>query len=179
VSHNLVTDISSVGSLLLTDICDLLSLATNSPIYDTGVIVVGRITNVANKTVTFYRGVSGVTPIVVTDTTGIQIVVPVHSTFINLPSDVFRTEFIDSYVLAYPWNKEDFSSLCHGETVQFPALVYAPVVNSLSIVKNSQTLFEGVSNDYSINYVNSVITFTEPPLAGDILFVKYQYVTGT
>lgn len=174
--YNLTIDIASVGDIRLTDICDLLSLSTNAPIYDSGVLVVGKITDVPAKTVTFFRGVAATVTVAINDR--IEIITPVHSTFADLPEDVFRTEFIDSFNLDYPWKKEDFSSTCNGVVTDF-ALTYAPVADSITVVMDSQVLFEGVSNDYTINYATNVITLAEPPIAGTLLFVKYQYVTGT
>ena len=173
--YNLTIDTSSVGTLLLTDICDLLSLTTDAPIYDSGIIVIGKITDVGNKTVTFFRGVSATATVTVNDM--IKIVVPVHSTFADLPEDIFRTEFIDSFELDYPWHKEDFSSTCDGVVTQLP-LAYGPVAYSITVVIDSQVLTEGASDDYTVNYATNVITLAEPPIAGTLLFVKYQYVAG-
>ena len=178
--------IASIGYIQNGDICDLVSLKTGSDVRTivdisgcvtvTNTIIIGQFIDTINKTVAFKTSGSFVT-VTIAESDGIKVIFPIHSTFENLPEDVFRREFKDSFEIVPMWIPENHSSECNGINITF-VLNFIPLQNSVRVLKNGIEFSENDTNinDYSINYSTKTITMTEAPTAGSNLFIDYQYL---
>ena len=167
--------LAALGDLVADDICDLISIKTEESIYVGGILMVGKITSVLNKTITFYKVNDLSTPITLSETKGIQIIYPIHSTFDKMPETVFKTEFVNSFEVAPKWEIENHSAECNSSKTIFD-LNYSPLQNSVLIVRDGLTMLPNSgSNDYVIDYVNKTVTCADAPATGSTLLFQYQY----
>lgn len=158
------------------NLCDVLGAISSTPVTVGGKKIVGQITDITNRTVSFYKENNLSLTASITLTVNVKLVFPVETAFLDLPEDVFRREFEDSYFPETMKVVENLSSSCDDTTVTFN-LSYIPTTDSILINKNSMLLSEGSSYDYSVDYSGKKIIFTEAPLQNSILVIRYDIIS--
>lgn len=182
VGWNLLsTSWMSTGNLPLPpyNLCDLLNSTTLQPITVGGIKLVGLITDISNRTINFYKENNTTPTASITVSVNISIIFPVETSFLDIPEDVFRREFEDSYFPETMKVVENLSPICDSTATIFN-LSYIPIQDSVIINKNSMFLTETATPtiyDYIVDSINKNVKFSEAPLIGDTLVVRYDIIS--